>query len=225
MKFGSPPLPRISLTRFARSESPPIVNVRLQLRAIGEVVALVACSLVLHSLLRSSVGTVGSKNRDPLVVLRSRTSWCSRSFHPLPPAPHAPHSGCVRLPRHGYNILLRGPPSMIAPRGLRLGGWYCTVSGRLPNACGPALRRCNCLPGHYTAPTLPPGRFGGLGFRMGNTPSSAPDPWRSVIYFVTVFGFVLRLRRWVFPSSSCLLCCLSFRPLMYFMYVRGGDVG
>jgi hypothetical protein len=40
---GLPPLPRISLRRFARSESPRLVNGRLQLRVIGEVVALVAC--------------------------------------------------------------------------------------------------------------------------------------------------------------------------------------
>jgi hypothetical protein len=86
---GSPPLPRISLRRFARSESSRLVNVRLQLRVIGEVVALVACLLVLHSLLRSLVGTVGSKNRDPLVVLRSRTSRPRRSFR-SPPA-HSAH--------------------------------------------------------------------------------------------------------------------------------------
>jgi hypothetical protein len=62
---GLPPLPRISLRRFARSESSRLVNVRSQLRAIGEVVALVACLLVSHSLLLSLVGTVARKTVTP----------------------------------------------------------------------------------------------------------------------------------------------------------------
>jgi hypothetical protein len=64
-EVGFSPLPRISLTRFARSESFPHRQLSVAASAIGEVVALVACSLVLHSLLRSSVGTVGSKIVTP----------------------------------------------------------------------------------------------------------------------------------------------------------------
>jgi hypothetical protein len=112
MKFGSPPLPRISLTRFARSESPRLVNVRSQLRVIGEVVALVACSLVLHSLLRrlrsvrsarkvvtpwwSSVLVLLGLDDPSSLPLRhsSATPGCVRSLryshHPLPGSPLPP---------------------------------------------------------------------------------------------------------------------------------------
>jgi hypothetical protein len=137
---GFAALPRISLRCFARSESFRLLNVRLQLRAIGEVVALVACSLVLHSLLRTSVGTVGSKNRDPLVVLPPRTSRPLRSLrsppaHSAHPSPRFSPLALLQLLSLAGTLLLLLPPGLDAHR-LRLVVVLHRLFG-LVNACGP----------------------------------------------------------------------------------------
>ena len=107
-----PPLPRVLVSVFVRHacvDVPPpypafrdalrlaictvgnplsFVNTRLQSRAIGEVVALVAL-LSGIALSPELLGRYGrhSKNRDPVSVLRVRTSWLLAS---LPsPASHA----------------------------------------------------------------------------------------------------------------------------------------
>jgi len=88
----SPPYPALrDASRLAIctvGKPPSFVNTRSQLRAIGEVVALVALlsGIALSPELLGRYGRF-SKNRDLVVVLRVRTSW---SLASLPsPASHA----------------------------------------------------------------------------------------------------------------------------------------